>query len=102
VRKGPEAALATEFRLNQNYPNPFNPSTTIAYEIPSESDVALRVFNVLGEEVASLVHQRQERGVHSVQWDGVTATGTRCSSGVYFLHMVAGSFVDVKRMILLK
>jgi len=102
VRSGPEAAVATEFRLNQNYPNPFNPSTTIAYEIPSESDVALRVFNVLGEEVASLVHQRQERGVHSIQWNGVTARGTRCSSGVYFLHMVAGSFVDVKRMILLK
>lgn len=102
VRKGPEATLATEFRLYQNYPNPFNPSTIIAYELPSESNVTLRVFDVLGEEVASLVHERQERGVHSVQWNGVTATGMRCSSGVYFLHMVAGSFVDVKRMILLK
>ncbi|MBF8296145.1 MAG: Aamy protein, partial [Bacteroidetes bacterium] len=102
VRKGPEATLATEFRLYQNYPNPFNPSTTITYELSSKSNVILRVFDVLGEEVASLVRERQERGVHSVQWNGVTATGMRCSSGVYFLHMVAGSFVDVKRMILLK
>lgn len=96
------ASIPTEFKLHQNYPNPFNPSTTIAYDLPSESIVAVRIFNILGEEVASLVNGRQGRGLHVVQWNGLAASGLNCSSGVYFYRLDAGSNVIVKRMMLIR
>lgn len=102
VKKDLGENLPTEFLLHQNYPNPFNPTTTIAYDLPSEAYVTLRIFNILGEEVATIVRGRQEGGQHAAQWNGMSSTGLGCSSGVYFMRLEAGSNISVKRMMLLK
>ncbi len=102
VKKDLVESIPTAFMLHQNYPNPFNPVTTIAYDLPSEAIVSLRIFNILGEEVASLTQGRQVQGRHVVQWNGMTSSGQSCSSGVYFYRLETGSNVIVKRMMLLK
>jgi hypothetical protein len=89
--------LQTRFRLYQNHPNPFNPSTTITYDLPARSHVTLKVFNVLGEEIATLVNGNVEAGWHQVQWNA-----DRLSSGVYFYRLQAGKFVENRKMILLR
>jgi len=86
-----------EFKLSQNYPNPFNPSTTINFTIPSATEVELTVYNVLGEEVATLVNQRMSAGSHSVNFDA-----SRLSSGMYIYRIEANDFVSNKKMILVK
>ncbi|HXG37213.1 MAG TPA: T9SS type A sorting domain-containing protein [Bacteroidota bacterium] len=89
-----------EFRLSQNYPNPFNPATVISFTLPdvgTRHDVSLRVFNMLGQEVATLVNGEMEAGYHQVQWQ---AEGL--PSGVYFYRLEAGSFVETKKMMLVR
>ncbi len=86
-----------EFRLSQNYPNPFNPSTTLSYELSRASFVSLKIYDVLGNEVASLVNEEKPVGSYSVQFDG-----SNLSSGVYFYKVTAGSFVRVRKMMLLR
>jgi len=85
------------FALQQNYPNPFNPATTLAYELPKAAHVAIRVFNLLGKEIATLLDQTQTAGAHSVQWNAA-----HVPSGVYFVQMQAGEFKSVKKCLLLK
>lgn len=89
--------IPTEIQLNQNYPNPFNPSTNISYSIPNNSKVLLKVFNSLGQEVATLVDGDQTAGAYSVTWDASSV-----SSGVYFYQLVSGSEVQTRKMILIK
>jgi hypothetical protein len=98
VRDGVPSA----FRLVQNHPNPFNPQTTIRFELPSASRVVLSIYNVGGQLVRTLVDRSYGPGRHSVVWDGTTASGNTASSGVYFYRLSAGSFTDVKKMVLLK
>jgi hypothetical protein len=88
---------STKFSLNQNYPNPFNPSTTIKFELPRSSDVKLSVFDMLGREISVLVNERREAGVHEVKFD---ASGL--SSGVYFYRLTAGTFVQARKLLLLR
>ncbi len=86
-----------EFRLIQNYPNPFNPVTTIQYSIPRRNNVTLKVFDILGNEVATLVNEEKERGVFSVMFEA-----SNLASGIYFYRLQAGNFVETKKMILLR
>ena len=86
-----------EFILEQNYPNPFNPSTSIRYAISSSQFVSLKVYDVLGKEISTLVNEEKEVGVYSVNFD---ATGL--SSGMYLYRLQAGNFVETKKMILLR
>ncbi|MBF8247265.1 MAG: xylanase [Bacteroidetes bacterium] len=90
-----------EFTLSQNYPNPFNPSTKIEYSLEKSAQVSLKVYNVLGVEVATLVNGRQEAGSYTVPFN--TTKGTLgLASGVYFYRLEAGSFVSTKKLILMK
>jgi hypothetical protein len=81
----------------QNYPNPFNPSTTIRYGLPNRSHVSLTVFNTLGQQVSQLVNGEQEAGYHEVNFD---ASGL--SSGVYLYRMQAGSYVETRKLLLVR
>ncbi len=92
-------SIPTKFELLQNYPNPFNPSTTINYQIPNSSYVTLKVYNILGKEVASLVNKEQQAGRYSVQ---LSLYRNQLSSGVYFYKLTAGSLSEVKKLMLLK
>jgi TctA family transporter len=85
------------YGLDQNYPNPFNPSTTINYSIPVSGRVTLRIFNVLGQEVGTLLNSDQNAGKYQLTFDA-----SRYSSGVYFYRIEAGTFSAVKKMMLLK
>ncbi|HLF20763.1 MAG TPA: ice-binding family protein [Bacteroidota bacterium] len=90
-----------EFSLSQNYPNPFNPSTKIEYSLEKAAQVTLKVFNLLGNEVATLVNGRQEAGSYTVPFN--TNKGTlNLTSGIYFYRLEAGSFVSMKKLILMK
>ncbi|GAB6283407.1 MAG: hypothetical protein STSR0008_21730 [Ignavibacterium sp.] len=92
-----DSNLPKEFSLSQNYPNPFNPSTVINYQLPVNSRVVLKVYDVIGKEVATLINKEQEAGYHTAQF-----SGKGLSSGMYFYKIEAGNFVQVKKMILLK
>jgi hypothetical protein len=83
--------------LYQNYPNPFNPSTTISYQLAARNHVTLKVFDMLGREVAVLVNRIEEPGDKSVMFDA-----SRLPSGMYFYRLSAGSFVQTKKLLLLK
>jgi len=89
--------LPTSFRLEQNYPNPFNPVTTIRYALPARSYVTLRVFDVLGRLISVLTEGQQEPGSHEAKWNA-----ERCSSGVYFYRLQAGSHSETRKMVLLR
>jgi len=87
------------FQLYQNYPNPFNPITTIKYELPERSLVTLKVFDVLGNELATLISEEKSAGEYKIELD---ASKYNLSSGIYFYRLQSGSFVNTKKMILLK
>lgn len=89
--------IPTEFALNQNYPNPFNPSTVISYQLPVNSFVALKVYDVLGREMEVLVNERQSVGSHSAIFNASNLSG-----GVYFYRLQAGSYSETKKLMLLK
>jgi hypothetical protein len=89
--------LPHEFLLHQNYPNPFNPTTMIKYQTPHSSDVTMKVHDVLGREVSVLVNERRGAGVHEVKFDG-----SGLASDVYFYRLSAGSFVETKKLLLLR
>jgi hypothetical protein len=92
----------TEFALLQNYPNPFNPETTIKYNLAEAANVQLRIYNIVGQVVRTLVGDRQAAGRYQVRWNGTDDRGVAVSSGIYFYQISAGKFQDVKRLMLLK
>lgn len=85
------------FSLSQNYPNPFNPSTKITYQLPVNSDVSIKVFDMLGKEIMTLVNEKKDAGSYEVQFNAANF-----ASGMYFYRISAGNFTDTKRMILIK
>jgi hypothetical protein len=93
----------TEFALLQNFPNPFNPETTIKYNVAQGGSVSLRIYNVVGQVVRTLVAEQQSAGRYTVRWNGTDDRGVSVSSGIYFYQITAGSeFQDVKKLMLLK
>jgi hypothetical protein len=94
--------LPAEFRLVQNAPNPFNPMTTIAFHVPYESDVSIRVYDVSGRVVRTLVDGVTEAGRHAAVWDGRNDNGGHCGSGVYFCVMETPEYSGSHKMMLLK
>ncbi len=86
-----------EFSLSQNYPNPFNPSTSISFTLPEAVDVKITVFNILGQEVATILNAKKEAGVHTVDFDA-----SELNSGLYIYRMDAGKFSNVRKMLLIK
>jgi hypothetical protein len=98
------ATLPKAFSLSQNSPNPFNPSTTINYTV-SEGEkvrVTIKIFDIRGKQIRTLVDEVKESGTYSVFWDGTDEKGSRISSGVYFYRMVAGEFDQIRKMVHLK
>jgi Leucine-rich repeat (LRR) protein/pimeloyl-ACP methyl ester carboxylesterase len=110
IEEEPEVAtLPSSSGLSQNYPNPFNPSTTIKYQLKGESPstkssmfATLKIFNIRGQLVRTLVNEEKLPGSYSVIWDGKDQNGKQVASGVYFYRLEAGDYQETKRMVLLK
>ena len=89
--------IVKKFELNQNYPNPFNPTTTIKYKLPKNSFVTLKIYDILGKEVQTLVDEYKHSGIYKAEFNAANLP-----SGVYFYRLTAGNFIEVKKMILQK
>jgi flagellar hook assembly protein FlgD len=98
----PQAREVASNSLGQNFPNPFNPQTTIAFSVKERGMVYLKIYNVAGQLVRTLANEQFAAGAHKKVWDGRDDAGQAVSSGVYFYKLVAGSFTDTKKMVLLK
>ena len=92
-----EVRTLDKFTLEQNYPNPFNPVTTVGYVLQEKCTTKLTLLNSIGEKIAVLVNEEQDKGFHKIEIDG-----SKLSSGVYFYQLRAGSFVETRKMLLLK
>ncbi|MBU2493799.1 MAG: T9SS type A sorting domain-containing protein, partial [Bacteroidetes bacterium] len=97
-----QSALPSEYSLQQNYPNPFNPTTVINYSLPVSSNVTLKIYDMLGREVRSLVNTQQNAGTYNIYWAGTNNYGTHVSSGTYIYVIRAGDFYQAKKMVLIK
>ena len=89
--------IPEKFGLNQNYPNPFNPSTKISFDIPKQSHVSIKIYDITGREIAKLINQQFSAGSYTVDFNGA-----KFASGVYFYRLEADGFVETKRMMLIK
>ena len=98
----PGNGIPLAFNLAQNYPNPFNPSTTIEFTVPAATNITLRVYNLLGQEVATLIDGKLNAGTHRLAWDGKNRQGFSVSTGVYLYRLVAGDRIETRKMLLLK
>ncbi|MBN1756294.1 T9SS type A sorting domain-containing protein [bacterium] len=94
--------LPTTFALHQNVPNPFNATTTFKVAVPEESHVKLSVYNILGQEIKTLVNEDMNAGYYQIMWDGRTNTGSEVGSGIYFYEMKTEKFLDKKKMVIIK
>jgi hypothetical protein len=97
VEDNPIELAPGNFELTQNYPNPFNPVTTICFNLPFSTPVTLKVYNIMGQEVTTLIDQKLPAGTHSVEFNAMTLP-----SGIYFYQIEAAGFKDMKKMVLLK
>jgi hypothetical protein len=94
--------IPKRFVLNENYPNPFNPITTIKYEIPKNGNVRLAIYNIIGQEVITLVNTEQWAGKYSVRWNGTNQYGSQVATGTYFYVLKTNNNQSIKKMLLLK
>lgn len=97
-----EEALPTEFSIDQNYPNPFNPTTTIKFGLPEAGKVRLTIYNILGEQIKTLVNEELNAGYHRIQWNGENNNGSKVVSGAYLYKIESGINVISKKMLLIK
>ena len=94
--------LPMGYTLHQNYPNPFNPVTNLRYDLQPQALVTLKIYDLMGREVAQLVNTTQESGYKSIQWNATNSFGKPVSAGVYLYQIRSGEFVQTKKMVLLK
>jgi uncharacterized repeat protein (TIGR01451 family)/TQXA domain-containing protein len=94
--------LPDKFSLNQNFPNPFNPSTIIRYALPSSEKVSIKIYDIIGREVKTLVNEEKNAGTYSVLWNGRNNEGITVSSGIYLYRIYAGNYIETKKMTLVK
>lgn len=94
--------IPEDYHLWHNYPNPFNPSTTISYDLPTRSDVTLKVHDIQGREIITLAKETRNAGRHNAEWNGLDASGNPVSTGVYFARLQAGDFNKTIKMVYLK
>lgn len=94
--------MPEQFVLSQNYPNPFNPSTNIEYGLPKTAYVVLKIYNILGEEIRTLVQEQQSPGIKTVVWDGTNNRGLDVASGIYIYQIKAGDFRSTRKLMLLR
>ena len=97
---GPAPLLPGTFRLEQNYPNPFSSSTVVSYELKTQSDIQITIYDILGRVVRRITAGAQSVGSHSVLWDGTNNVGQRVANGIYFYTLQAGGESRTKRMVL--
>ena len=102
VSNDDQSSIPFSFVLGQNYPNPFNPSTKISYELESDVNVSLKIYDLNGKLIRSLLNKNKPAGAHSITWFGNTDTGYKAAAGMYFYTMIAGDYVSTQKMILLK
>jgi hypothetical protein len=89
--------VPSHYALHQNYPNPFNPETSIGFDLPKEGWISLKVYDVLGKEVATLVEKQMQHGIHRVHWNAGAIP-----SGVYVCQLKAGTFASTIKVVLMK
>jgi hypothetical protein len=96
-----EGQIPSGYAVSNNFPNPFNPVTKIKYQLPKDNHVTIKVFNILGEEITTLVNESKQTGYYEIEFNGRSAAGG-LASGVYLYRIEAGEFVSVKKMVLAK
>ena len=94
--------IPDRFVLHQNYPNPFNPTTTIFYELPETLKVTVEIFNLLGQRVSKLIQKEQTAGIYKIIWQATNDKGMAVPSGIYFLRVIAGKDIGLRKMILVR
>jgi hypothetical protein len=92
-----ESISVSDYKLSQNYPNPFNPSTSINFSIPNKANVSLKVFDLLGSQIAELVNVEMETGSYNIEFNAANLP-----SGIYFYKIQSGNFSETRKMVLLK
>jgi len=97
-----QSDLPKDFRLSQNYPNPFNPHTLIEYDLPEEARVKIKIYNILGQRVITLVDEEKPAGRYQVSWNGRDEKGEQVSTGIYFYRIKAGGFQGTKKLLLIR
>ncbi len=97
-----QAMLPVTFQLHQNYPNPFNPTTTIKFDLPKQSNVQIKIYNMLGQEVKTLLNEERVAGFYDLKWDSRNNNGIPVSSGIYIYRIVTGDFVKARKMLLIR
>ena len=102
VHSQKEFLLPDKYHLAQNYPNPFNPATTIEYQLPKDTHVTLRIFNIAGELVKILIEEKQSAGYHKIQWDGRDENGNSVAGGLYLYYLKADGFSHSNKMVLIR
>ena len=95
-------SVPADYKLYQNYPNPFNPSTHVRFSVPDDEYVTIKIYDIIGNEVTTLYSAPARPGTYDLNWNGRNADGEMVSSGTYLYRIIAGEFVQSKKMILLK
>ncbi|MCU0415295.1 MAG: T9SS type A sorting domain-containing protein, partial [Ignavibacteriaceae bacterium] len=94
--------IADAYELMQNYPNPFNPSTTLSFVIGHSSFVSLKVYDILGNEIATLVNEEKPAGRYEIEFNVAQVSRPEIASGVYFYRLSAGNYIETKKMVLIR